>query len=47
MVQEIKMRFYRNVTKNLMRNKIMPLCLMHDFSGNNKTLDAFKSNYSL
>ena len=33
---------YRNVTKNLMRNR-KNVVLMHDFSGNNKTLDALRA----
>ena len=33
---------YRNVTKNLMRNR-NNVVLMHDFSGNNKTLDALRA----
>lgn len=35
-------RVYRNVTKNLVRNR-SNVVLMHDFSGNNKTLNALRA----
>lgn len=37
-----KNEVYKNVTKNLMRNR-SNVVLMHDFSGNNKTLDALRA----